>query len=117
MKLILLFLITTLIMDAFCQQLEAYIAAKGIHKFGRAKKKLKDKKFVLYGLGAAAKSVKGAVAGVVSKPLKLIGIVLGPLGIPFTAAGKALKAKSVVEKGKALVLTVKKFSRDSVRYG
>ncbi|KAF8785418.1 hypothetical protein HNY73_010957 [Argiope bruennichi] len=117
MKPILVFLITMLIADAFCQQLEAYMAIKGIHKFSRIKKKLKDKKFVLYGLGAAVSSVKGAVAGVVSKPLKLIGVVLGPLGTPFKVAGKALKAKSVAEKAKSLALTVKKLSRDSVRYG
>ncbi|GIY47763.1 uncharacterized protein CEXT_431391 [Caerostris extrusa] len=78
-----------------------------------AEKKLHDKKLLLYKAGAVVKTGKGVVA----KPLKLIGIVLGPLGLPFSFAGKVLKAKSVADKAKGLVLTVKKYSRDSLRYG
>ncbi|GIZ01451.1 uncharacterized protein CEXT_350551 [Caerostris extrusa] len=104
-------------MDAFSQTLEAFIAAKAIHKLARLKKKLHDKKLLLYKAGAVVKTGKGIVEGVVAKPLKLIGIVLGPLGLPFSVAGKVLKAKSVADKAKGLVLTVKKYSRDSLRYG
>ncbi|GFY41961.1 hypothetical protein TNIN_425551 [Trichonephila inaurata madagascariensis] len=104
-------------MDVFSQQLEAMIAGKALHKFARVKVKAKDKKKVLYGAGAVVKTGKSVVEGAIGKPLKVIGIVLGPLGKPLKLAGTVLKAKSVADKVKASVLTVKKLSRDSIRFG
>ncbi|GFU03123.1 hypothetical protein NPIL_667651 [Nephila pilipes] len=110
-------IVILLIMDCFAQVLEALIAGKAAHKLARIKVKAKDKKKIKYGAGAVIKSAKSVVEGALAKPLKLIGALLGPVGKPIKFVGTALKAKSVADKAKAIVLTVKKLSRDSVRLG
>ncbi|KAG8199911.1 hypothetical protein JTE90_015897 [Oedothorax gibbosus] len=101
----------------FAQQLELTLKKKALIKTARKIALGKDKKFIKYGLGAATKGTKGAVQGIIGKPVKLVGVLLGPLGIPLKLIGTVLETKSVLNKAKAVVYTVKKFSRDSVRYG
>lgn len=119
MRTLILLIVFCLFLDALCQHLEAFIIGQTLKKAARVKHKVKskDKKAVKYGVGAVVKATKGTVQGIVGKPVKLVGVVLGPLGIPLTVGGKTLKAKSVANKVKSGVLTVKKLSRDSVRYG
>lgn len=113
------FCLLLLVGDTMCQHLEAYMLGKALHKVARIKHKAKakDKKAVKYGVGAVLKAGKGTFQGVIGKPLKVVGVVLGPLGLPIKAGGTVLKAKSVANKVKSGVLTVKKLSRDSVRFG
>lgn len=101
----------------YTQHLELFAAGVKLNKLARLKAKGADKKVIKYGLSAITKAKKGTVQGVVGKPLKLVGVVLGPLGLPLKLVGTVLSAKSAVNKAKAVVYTVKKLSRDSIRYG
>nr|XP_015908028.1 uncharacterized protein LOC107439825 [Parasteatoda tepidariorum] len=78
---------------------------------------LRDLKNKAYAVGAVKKGVSGTAAGVVGKPLKLVGVILGPLGLPFKIKGGKLKAKSAVHWTKSGVKTVKKWSKISAQYG
>ncbi|GFQ69657.1 polycystin-2 [Trichonephila clavata] len=69
-----------LVMDVFSQQLEAMLAGKALHILARAAVKAKDKKKGSYGVGAVVKKGKSVAEGAIGKPLKVVGILLGPLG-------------------------------------
>lgn len=110
--------IVCLLVDlVYTQHLELFMKGKALNKVAYIKAKGKDKKVIKYGLSAVTKAKKGTVQGVIGKPLKLVGVVKGPLGLPIKLVGIVLKTKSVVNKVKAVVYTVKKLSRDSIRYG